>query len=110
MALTARENQSLIDIGLVDFFEQHRKLYASMAKEAYEYTKGPVEAAGLPVRIDDVIQALEPALAIEPTLRVFLAEKKKREKYWPKRFGDYVLDQLWKELTGGDTKAEERGG
>lgn len=80
VALTARENQSLIDIGLTQFFDKHR---------------------------DDVIQALEPTLAIEPTLRTFLAGKKKREKYWPRRFGDYVLDQHWEELTSGSDEEDQ---
>ena len=69
-----------------------------MAEEAYAYAKGAVEAAGLPVRVDDVIKVFEPALAIEPTLRDYLANERLRQKYWPKRFGNYVLDQLWESL------------
>ena len=111
MALTAQENQALIDAGLTDFFESHRALYKDMAKKAYMYSKGAVEKAGLPVRVDDVIQALSPPLEIEPTLRDYLGEARLTQKYWPKRFGNYVLDQLWEELTNAAEKpASSTGG
>lgn len=98
MALTAEENQALIDAGLVKFFRRNRRLYKAMAEEAYIYAKGAVDAAGLPVRVDDVIKVFEPALTIEPKLREYLAGERLTQKYWFKRFGNFVLDQLWKEL------------
>jgi hypothetical protein len=107
VALNARDHQSLIDLELTDFYEANQELYAGMAQDAYDFTKAAVEAAGLPVRVDDVIQALEPTLAIEPQLRAYLAGKKKREKYWPGRFGDYVLDRLWDVLDASHEQEDE---
>ncbi|MCA1706936.1 MAG: hypothetical protein LC808_28200 [Actinobacteria bacterium] len=69
-----------------------------MARQAYNYAKSAVDATGLPVRVDDVIKVFEPALAIEPTLREYLASARLTQKYWTKRFGNYVLDQLWGRL------------
>ncbi|MBW3591972.1 MAG: hypothetical protein KY393_09050 [Actinobacteria bacterium] len=94
----------MTDAELTDFFSQHRSLYHAMAEKAYEYSKSAVEAANLPVRIDDVIQALLPPLEIEPTLRERLAEKRLNQKFWFKRFGNYVLDQLWEEIANDSSE------
>lgn len=102
MALTAVELQALIDEELDKFFENNHDLYRDMARDAFEFAQRGVEAAGFDVRIDDVIKVFEPMLEIEPTLRDFLTDGKLRQKYWPKRFGNYVLDQLWEELTGAE--------
>lgn len=108
MALTAHHYQLLNDAGLVDHFETHRGLYAEMAREAYAYTSRYVTAAGLPVRVDDVIDALESAVRVTEPLRSVLAEKKLREKYWPRRFGDLILDRLWEEISA-DGGPEQQG-
>lgn len=105
MALTAAEHQELLDVELTDFFQKNIALYKEMAENAYKFEKRAVDAAGLPVRVDDVIQVLLPTLVIEPKLREYLAGKRLTQKYWPKRFGNYVLDRLWKELTDADEEA-----
>lgn len=106
MALTAAEHQALIDAELTDFFEDNRDLYREMARAAFEFARQGVDAAGFDVRVDDVIKVFEPMLEIEPTLRDFLTDAKLRQKYWPKRFGNYVLDQLWEELRSDNDKPE----
>jgi hypothetical protein len=107
MALTAKEHQALIDAGLTNFFEKHKALYKSIANDCYIFAQKAVEAAGLPVRVDDVIKVVLPALEIEPTLRDYLAGEKLTQQYWIKRFGNYILDQVWRELTNA-VKASHR--
>jgi len=99
MALTVEEYQSLVNVGLVKFYEDRRDMFKKMAQGAYSHTKAIVAVTGLDVRVDDVITILEPALRILPVLLTYLSGKKLTQKYWFRRFGDLVLDDLWKELT-----------
>jgi hypothetical protein len=101
MALTAEIDQRLAAVGLTSFFEQHRALYDAMAKTAYDYAAGYVAEAGLPLRIDDVAVALEPAMHLSEPLTTLLATKRLTQKYWYRYFADLVLDRLWDELGGG---------
>jgi hypothetical protein len=64
MALTAEKFQTLTDYGFLDLFNQHKQLWKNMTEEAFKYTKEFVEGAGLPVRPDDVIALLVPALQL----------------------------------------------
>lgn len=99
MALTAENEQRLQAAGLIDFFDKNRPLFNDMAEEAYTYASKYVTSAGLPVRIDDVAVAFEPALKVSVPLEKFLATKRLTQKYWFRYFADLVLDRLWKELT-----------
>jgi hypothetical protein len=99
MALNVEEYQSLVNVGLVQFYEDRKDMFRGMAKSAYDHTKSIVAITGLDVRVDDVITILEPALKILPTLLTYLSGKKLTQKYWFRRLGDLVLDDLWKELT-----------
>jgi hypothetical protein len=98
VALTAEDELSLGNAGLIKFFNNNKKLFREMATSAYAFAAGYVEDAGLEVRIDDVAKALEPALRVTPKLRTYLAGKKLTQQYWYRRFADLVLDRLWKEL------------
>ena len=53
------------------------------------------------VRPDDVLKPLLPVLEVAPKLREYLARNKLSQKYWYERFGELIIDRLWKELTGG---------
>lgn len=99
MALTAVKEQDLTDRGFMDLFNQHRALWEAKAREAYEYTEVFVAAAGLPVRPDDVINLLVPALELSDEFRAFLEEKHLRQKYWRVHFGELIIDKLWTDLT-----------
>ncbi len=98
MALTAEDYESLRAAGLTDFFEDNRPLFTEMAENAFEYAKSFVIPTGQKVRVDDVNQALEPALRVSPPLKHYLAEKKLTQQYWYTRFGALVLDELWEAL------------
>jgi hypothetical protein len=98
MALTAEEIQNLRDASLIDFFNGHRDLYVAKATKAYQYAKEYVDAAGEPVRVDDVAGPLVLALKVGDPLIGYLAKKKLTQKYWYNWFADYVLDRLWTEV------------
>jgi hypothetical protein len=100
VALTAIKVQNLTEKGFIDLFNQHRALWEAKAQEAYTYTKGLVDAAGLPIRPDDVIDLLVPALELSDEFRGFLDEKRLRQKYWRVQFGELVIDELWTDLNG----------
>ncbi len=99
MALTAEEIQSLSNASLIDFFGQHKDLYITKAKSAYNYAKAYVDAAGQPVRVDDAAGPLVLALKVGDPVVGYLAKKKLTQKYWYNWFADYILDQLWKEVS-----------
>jgi hypothetical protein len=110
MALTAAKFQALTDKGFVALFNAHRALWEAKAKEAYEYTHVFVQAAGLPVRPDDVINLLVPALELSAELRAFLEQKRLRQKYWRTWFGELVIDELWTDLNEeGEADDQEDG-
>jgi len=99
VALTAEEIQNLRDASLIKFFNDHRDLYLEKASSAYVYAKDYVEAAGEPVRVDDVAGPLVLALKVGDPLITYLAARKLTQKYWYNWFADYVLDQLWAEVS-----------
>jgi len=107
MALTATKYQDLTDKGFVKLLKQHNKLWRKMAGEAFEYTSAFVAAAGLPVRPDDVVDLLAPALGVSEEFRAFLEKKRLRQKYWRVWFGELIIDQLWDELTEEDDEDGE---
>ncbi len=99
VSLTVEEYQSLVNVGLVKFYETNKAMFRAMAQSAFNHTESMVAVTGLPVRVDDVIMILEPALRILPVLLTYLSGRKLTQKYWFSRFGDLILDDLWKELT-----------
>lgn len=99
MALNYRDQLALETVGLVDLMKKSRKFWFDKTKHAYDYTVQHVVPTSGRVRPDDVVQVLEPGLQVTTQLRTFLAEKKLREQYWYRRFGDLLLDTFWDELT-----------
>ena len=99
MALTARKSLRLEDAGLDKFYEDNQQLWADMAQQAFDYAAEPVRKAGEPVRQDDVLAVLVPALEIAQLLRTFLADNSLRQQFWFTYFGEYVIDREWPTLT-----------
>jgi hypothetical protein len=99
MALTAAKVKDLEDEGFDDFFHEHRALWEAKAAEAYRYARNLVDPTGEPVRPDDVIELLVPALVLAEELRDFLEQNRLTQKYWRVYFGEYILDRLWNHLT-----------
>lgn len=102
MALTALKVKDLTDAGLMRLFDDHRDLWEAKAREAYAYTESLVREAGQPVRPDDVLPLLLPALELAEELRSFLEGKRLTQKYWRTWFGELILDRLWDGLTRGE--------
>jgi len=99
MALTALEVQLLAEKGFPKLFEDHKALWKAKALEAYTYTAKYVSPTGQPVRPDDVLPMIVPALELAPEFTSFLESKHLKQLYWRKYFGDFLLDRLWDELT-----------
>jgi hypothetical protein len=99
MALTAAKVKDLEDKGFPALFDEHRQLWETKAQEAYRYAEGLVVPTGEPVRPDDVLELLVPALVLAEQFRTFLEEGRLTQKYWRTYFGEFVLDHLWEDLS-----------
>ena len=95
MALSLNKLKRLSDAGLVEFFEEDRKLWTAMAKDAYAYTR---KFIGKEVRPDDVVPTLVPALEVSDRLRTYLAGRKLAQNYWYTWFAELIVDRLWSDL------------
>lgn len=99
MSLTAESVQRLAAVSLVKFSADNKALYRDKAEQAYAYTAEYVTKSGEKVRVDDVAAPLVLALKVGDPLIACLATKKLTQKYWYDMFADYILDQVWGELT-----------
>jgi hypothetical protein len=95
VALSLNKLKRLEDAGLVGLFEEDRKLWTAMAKDAYAYTR---KFIGDPVRPDDVVPTLVPALEVSDRLRNELASRRLAQNYWYTWFGELIVDRLWPDL------------
>ena len=95
MALSLNKLKRLDDAGLVRLFEDDRRLWSAMARDAYVYT---AKFVGADVRPDDVVPTLVPALEVSDRLRTFLAQKKLTQNYWYTWFAELMIDRLWSQL------------
>lgn len=95
MALNLNKLKRLGDAGLVELFEEDRKLWTAMAKDAYSYTR---KFIGADVRPDDVVPTLVPALEVSDRLRTYLAARKLTQRYWYEWFAELMVDRLWSGL------------
>jgi hypothetical protein len=95
VALNLNKLKRLGDAGLVDLFEEDRKLWTAMAKDAYSYTR---KFIGADVRPDDVVPTLVPALEVSDRLRTYLASRKLTQRYWYEWFAELMVDRLWSDL------------
>jgi hypothetical protein len=101
MALSLRKQQRIEAASLATLFRQHEALWRQKAEQAFGYTQDFVGPTGNPVRQDDVLPLLKPVLEVSDELREYLAEKRLPQQFWFEWFGEYVIDRLWPELTGG---------
>ena len=99
MGLTLEAEQRLDDVGLVDFFEQHRPEWLAVAKETYAYVSGNFPNGSM-IRRDDVAKALLPIVEVNEPLKEMLDQNKLRGKFWRSFFTDLVVDRTWDELGG----------
>jgi hypothetical protein len=95
VALNLNKLKRLGDAGLVELFEEDRKLWTAMAKDAYSYTR---KFIGADVRPDDVVPTLVPALEVSDQLRTYLASRKLTQRYWYEWFAELMVDRLWSGL------------
>ena len=95
MALNLNKLKRLEDASLVTLFEDDRKLWTSMAKDAYGYTGKFIKGE---VRPDDVAPTLVPALEVSDRLRTYLASRKLTQNYWFLWFAELMVDRLWSDL------------
>ena len=95
MALNLNKLKRLEDAGLVGLFEEDRKLWTAMAKDAYAYTR---KFIGADPRPDDVAPTLVPALEVSDRLRTYLASRRLTQQYWYLWFAELIVDRLWPDL------------
>ena len=95
MALNLNKLKRLEDAGLVELFEEDRKLWTAMAKDAYSYTR---KFIGTDPRPDDVSPTLVPALEVSDRLRNSLASRRLTQQYWYLWFAELIVDRLWSDL------------
>ena len=108
MALTAAKVKDLEDKGFARLFDEHRQLWETKAREAYEYAAQLVAPSGESVRPDDVVPLLVPALVLVREFRDFLEAGRFTQKYWRDYFAEYVIDRLWDQLEGGTAGRPKR--
>ena len=95
MALNLNKLKRLEDSSLVTLFDDDRKLWTAMAKDAYGYTSKFIKGE---VRPDDVAPTLVPALEVSDRLRTYLASRKLQQNYWYLWFAELIVDRLWPQL------------
>jgi hypothetical protein len=95
VALNLNKLKRLEDASLTTLFDEDRKLWAAMAKDAYTYTRRFI---GGEVRPDDVVPTLVPALEVSDRLRTYLASRKLTQNYWYTWFAELMVDRLWSDL------------
>jgi hypothetical protein len=98
MGLTATKSLRLEDAGLDDLFEEKKDLWKGLAKRTFDFVKGALTDSGEPVRPDDLITPLVPALEASPVLREYLASKKLTQKFWNEWFAELIVESLWDQL------------
>jgi hypothetical protein len=99
VALTAAKVKDLQDRGFLTLFADHGVLWEAKATQAYAYAQKLVTASGQPVRPDDVLPLLVPALILTEELRTFLEDNRLTQKYWRDYFAEFIIDTLWKDLS-----------
>jgi hypothetical protein len=100
MGLTATKHKALEDAGFLKLYGDHEKLWKAFAKRAFLFIRGPVADSGEEIRRDDVIQPLVAAIEVSDVLRAHVQANTQRQKYWPERFAELIIDELWTYLEG----------
>jgi hypothetical protein len=109
MALTALKVKVLTEKEFDKLFQRHQDLWRAKATEAYTYTEKFVTPTGQPVRPDDVLPLLLPALELAPEFYGHLETKRLTQQYWTTYFGEFILDRLWEELTAEEKEDADDG-
>jgi hypothetical protein len=99
MALTALKHTNLLDKGFDELYSDHDDLWLAKAQDAYDYAGLLVAPTGEPVRPDDVLVILDPAVELSPEFRTHMDEKRLTQKYWKTYFSEFILDLVWEALT-----------
>lgn len=94
MSLTLKVEQSLMAVGLVEFFDEDPNPWHDLARETKEFVEGHFPD-GATIRRDDVAVALVPLLEVHEDLGRCLQEKKLTQKYWVRYFADLIVDRTW---------------
>jgi hypothetical protein len=97
MGLTLEVEQKLIDVQLVDLFNNEKSEWVGLATKSLDFVSKtfPEDAT---IRRDDVAKALVPVLAVNDDLRDHLSNKKLRQKFWFKDFADLIMDRCWADI------------
>ena len=98
MGLTATKSLRLEDAGLDALFKSKKDLWQRLATQTYQFVSAALADSGEPVRPDDLVKPLIPALEASPVLREYLASKKLTQKYWNEWFAELIVESLWGEL------------
>lgn len=110
MALDALQEQMLRSIDLDRFLTQHNGKYRTMAEEAYDFTAQQLQRSNQIVRPDDVSGHLEAVVELDEDLKVYLARKRKTQRYWTRYFTYLILDRLWRDLEDGHAERTSGAG
>src|SRR5688572_14859034 len=98
MALTLDVDQKLDNVGLIDYFRQHKKEWLDQAKRSIAYLKGSLPAGSI-IRRDDVAKALFPIVEVDEDLQAFLSGNHLTQKYWFRYFVDLIIDRCWDDIS-----------
>jgi hypothetical protein len=98
VALSLNKLKRLEDASLTRLFEEDRRLWEQMARDAYSYTAKFVARSGTEVRPDDVVPTLTPALEVSDRLRTYLGKAKLSQQYWYTWFAELIVDRAWNTL------------
>ena len=107
MALTRKVELILEQKRAVEYFNQHRARFMSCAERAYNQTKENLPAT-VPIRQDDVANALKLQLEVDEALREFQIENGMRAERYVFDFSHLVIDRCWSELDDSDQETNER--
>jgi hypothetical protein len=94
MALNLEEYQRLENASLLKLYKDHKSEWNKMAREARKYTMGYIPEK-TPVRPDDVVKTLVPAITVDQKFLDYTDENRLREKYWATWFADLIIDSCW---------------
>lgn len=97
MALTLEAEQSMRDVGLIDFYEQDQAVWLATVTDTKAFLTAKFPPNSL-IRMDDVAKGLVTVLEVHEEFKDFRNEKKLRAKYWIKHFADLLVDRTWNQI------------
>lgn len=97
MALTLKKLKRLESVGATKHFAAHRAKWKAQAQSAHNYMRDGFD--GEQVRKDDIVTPLVSVVEIDADYRKFRAGKKLNQLYYINDFAEYVIDQVWDEVS-----------